>query len=48
MFAIAWYMELSIAMGIQNGWFIRENTSEMDDDWGYPYFRKSPYRLVTY
>ena len=22
------------------GWFIRENPMNMDDDWGYPYFRK--------
>ena len=29
-------------MGIpKNGWFIRD--LEMDDDWGYPYFRKPPY-----
>ena len=25
------------------GWFIMENPIEMDDDWGYPYFRKPPY-----
>ena len=26
------------------GWFIKENPNlEMDDDWGYPYFRKPPY-----
>ena len=23
-----------------NGWFIMEGASKMDDDWGYPYFRK--------
>ena len=28
-------------MGVpQNGWFMMENAIEMDDDWGYPYFRK--------
>ena len=30
----------------QNGWFIRESPYlEMDDDWGYPYFRKPPNRV---
>ena len=24
------------------GWFIRENPTKMDYDWGYPYFRKPP------
>ena len=24
------------------GWFIRKNPIKMDDDWGYPYFRKPP------
>ena len=32
------------------GWFIRENPIEMDDDWGYPYFKKPPYirRMCTW
>ena len=29
----------------QNRWFIMENP-KMDDNWGYPYFRKSPYVSV--
>ena len=37
-------MEVSIVMGVpQNGWFIVENSIQMDDDWGYPHFRKPPY-----
>ena len=30
-------------MGVpQIGWFIKESPIKMDDDWGYPYFRKPP------
>ena len=37
-------MGRSMAMGVsQTGWFIRQNLIKMDDDWGYPYFRKPPY-----
>ena len=30
-----------------NGWFIKENPIQMDDDWGYPHFRKPPYLDVV-
>ena len=30
----------------QNGWFTMENSIKVDDDWGYPYFRKPPYGLL--
>ena len=30
-------------MGVpQDSWFILENPTTKDDDWGYPYFRKPP------
>ena len=28
--------------GSQNGWFMIENFIKMDENWGYPHFRKSP------
>ena len=32
----------------KDGWFIIWKIHlEMDDDWGYPYFRKPPYGLIT-
>ena len=34
------YMGVSINGGTQNGWFIVENPMRMDDESGYPYFRK--------
>ena len=30
------------------GWFIRENPTNMDDNWGYPYFRKPSYHIYIY
>ena len=30
----------------KNGWFIMENPIGMDDDWGYPHFRKPPSHLA--
>ena len=37
-------------MGVsQNGWFIMENPHlEMDENWGYPYFRKPPYIYILH
>ena len=26
----------------KNRWFLMENPMKLDDDWGYPYFRKPP------
>ena len=30
-----------------NGWFMMENPIQMDDDLGYPHFRKPPYVLIV-
>jgi hypothetical protein len=30
------------------GCFIMENAMEMDDEMGYPYFRKLPYDIIAY
>ena len=41
------YIGVSIGMGVpQNGWLMRENPINMDDDWGYkyPYSRTPPFR----
>ena len=35
-------MEVSLNGGTPNGWVIREIPIKMDENWGYPYFRKPP------
>ena len=35
-------------MGVlQTGWFLRENPIKMNENWGYPYFRKPPCMNIT-
>ena len=34
-----WFPEIGVP---QNGWFIVGKPTRMDDDWGYPHFRKPP------
>ena len=37
------YMVYIWLIMVYNGWFMIEKSHlEMDDDWGYPYFRKPP------
>ena len=36
------YLRVSKNGGIPNGLFIRENPIQMDENWGYPYFRQPP------
>ena len=31
----------------QNGWFTLENPTKMDENWGYPYFRKPSNPIVN-
>ena len=41
------YMVVSINGGTTiAGWFIMENTIKMDENWGYPYFRKPSYIYI--
>ena len=36
------YLKVSINGGIPNGLFVRDNPTQMDENWAYPYFRKPP------
>ena len=39
------YLGGSMAMVVPHSWMVHKgkSVSKMDDDWGYPYFRKTPY-----
>ena len=43
------YMVVSKNGGTPHSWMVYKGKShvEMDDDWGYPYFRKPPYIHVN-
>jgi hypothetical protein len=42
------YMGVSMNGGTPHSWVVYngEYHLEMDDDWGYPYFRKPPYKSI--
>ena len=35
-------------MVLHNGWSTMERTIKMEDDWGYPYFRKPQHTVMQY
>ena len=42
-------MEVSInGFTVENGWLMRGNPIEMDDDWGYPHLSKPPNEKICW
>ena len=44
-------MGASLVMGVPHSWMVKKRGNshlEMDDDWGYPYFRKPPYIIQLF